>query len=186
MSPEVSRRPCAAREETPRMKFGRTMPLLLPLILLGCTTKLMEVSTDFRPVDPVKSRLVVGGFPPSVADAVTPILSVNLEVEQLAERVETRHYRTSYAWNSSLIWFGVAGGLAGGALVANDWLRPSGRDTVSLGWSSGLMCLSLLVGLGGATRAGDPPRYGPGHGRRLSSSARIHRIVFPHPLRRVP
>lgn len=114
------------------MRFGRTLPLFLLVFLLGCTTKLVKVDTDSRPVSPTKARLVADLIPPGTQEARyrdNPCLSVTVRL-----RVKQPAGYGIGDWTEGLRFLGNPGGLF-------VWAVESSAVTVARSDGSGVKTL---------------------------------------------
>jgi hypothetical protein len=81
---------------------------LLTILMTNCaTTRVIKTETAYRPVFPPKLRLVCDYSLPM--DSLSPIIRVKLKKEELAVKVQTNYYKTSYEWFNRTICLGLSG-----------------------------------------------------------------------------
>lgn len=111
------------------------------LFLANCSTKLVKTETDYRPVFPLKSKLVCDFKIPT---SISPIISVGLKEELLSEKVKTNHYQRNYTWLNRTLWLGLTALTIGWAVAVNDWRTEPTPEDSFLGNSFYISCLAAL------------------------------------------
>jgi hypothetical protein len=129
---------------------------LAVLVLGGCTTKLVNTSSQYRPVMPERARLSCACELPATYSS--SVFRVALRKEVLAQKVETRRYLTSYSWLNRSLWLGLAGFSGYAAAHWWDYYTVSNDTAFYSGRVFGL--LGAGVGLLGALTLADVP-FGP-------------------------
>jgi|GEM_PF-2359414 len=118
--------------------------MALAVWLCSCATNLTSTDVGYQRVSPERPRLSWTWtlLPGEAKNA--PVLTTKLATEYLSERVETRHYRTSYSWANRGCWFGTTALMIGAAVKVKDWgLHYEQGDTV-MGTSTLLAILSIF------------------------------------------
>jgi len=140
----------------------RVLILALAVLLLGaCTTKLVNTSSEYRPVTPERARLSCSCDLPATYSS--PILKVALWKEALRQKVEVRRYRTDYSWLNRSLWLGLAG--FSGYAAAHWWNYYAMNNDTAFYTGRVFGLLGAAVGLINALVLKDVP-FGPSQSER--------------------
>lgn len=133
---------------------------LVALLLSNCTTKLINTSSEYRPVTPERARLSCTCDLPATYSS--PVLKVALWKQVLTEKVETRHYRTDYSWLNRSLWLGLAG--FSGYAAAHWWNYYDMKNDTAIYTRRVLGLVGAGIGLLGAWSLSNFP-IGPSQSR---------------------